>query len=166
MRDVLRVGLFSGLLMGIVASAAPCQRPAPDPGLAIGQTDFARLQWIEGSWRGRASGGAPFFERYHFDNDSTLVVESFADSKFSKRTDQVRYLWRDRHFGKRGPGPQWVATSFDSVSVGFKPAAGGGNALIWRRVDEDHWSAVMTWPPTLDKPAREVVYKMERVNGN
>jgi hypothetical protein len=161
----VRTSVLSAILLGVAGLSISAQTPMPKPGLVIGRADFARLRWIEGSWRGKSEDGAYFYERYRFTDDSTLLVESFVDAKFGKVSEQTRYVWRDRHFGNAGNGPRWVATAFDSQAVSFTPLSGAKNGLIWRWVDADHWTSVLTWPPTLDRPAREVVYQMERVKG-
>jgi hypothetical protein len=63
------------------APAAPAS-PAATP-VRVTPREFATLRWIAGDWRGGGTGGTmqpPFYERYRFADDSTLLVESFADS--------------------------------------------------------------------------------------
>src|ERR1700755_1314463 len=52
--------------------------PAATPA-RIGAAELAKLRWIEGAWRGTGDVEKPFYERYRFENDSTLAVESFPD---------------------------------------------------------------------------------------
>lgn len=158
----IRIGLLGAMIVGMATSAA-AQRLTGTPGLIIGQQDFVRLHWIEGSWRGKSDSSAPRYERYHFINDSTLVMESFADAKFSRPAERVRYEWRDRRFASTGSSGRWAATAFDSASVTFTPLSPGHNTFIWQRVDDDHWTVALSWPPSVDKPARQVVYHMERI---
>ena len=102
-RILLIVGvLATGLaLVNLSCRAGTAGNPSPNqPPSASSQTpptkrftpaDLAKLRWIEGSWRGTGDVEKPFFERYHFENESTLVTESFADESFSKITEVTRY---------------------------------------------------------------------------
>ena len=62
------------------AVAAPVTPPPAAQSASISREAFAGLRWIAGSWRGSGDGQAPFYERYRFEDDSTLVVETFTDS--------------------------------------------------------------------------------------
>jgi hypothetical protein len=57
------------------------------------------LRWIEGTWRGSGVDQAPFFERYRFENESTLAVDSFSDEKLDKIEDTRRFELKDGWFG-------------------------------------------------------------------
>src|SRR5262245_28887902 len=39
------------------------------------QSDFQKLRWLEGTWRGSDGGKGAFFEGYRFINDTTIEVE-------------------------------------------------------------------------------------------
>src|SRR5688572_2653206 len=60
---------------------------------------ISKLRWIEGTWRGSGVDQAPFFERYRFENESTLAVDSFPDEKLDKVEDTSRFELKD--------GPVW-----------------------------------------------------------
>jgi hypothetical protein len=131
---------------------------------------LARLRWIVGDWRGTGTGGttqAPFFERYRFADDSTLVVESYADSTWQTISETAQYELRGGRFGNPGPGAQWVAVRVDSVGVDFAPVAIAQNAFRWERAPgsgtrPDEWRATITpIDPTGPTPPRQ--YLMERV---
>lgn len=49
--------------------------------------DLEKLRWIEGTWRGTGGGVEPFFERYRFENATTLAVDGFDNEKLQKVTD-------------------------------------------------------------------------------
>ncbi|MBD0373849.1 MAG: hypothetical protein ICV60_23760 [Pyrinomonadaceae bacterium] len=136
------------------------QQPVPK---RITTSELKNLRWIEGTWRGTGDGQQPFFERYHFENDSTLVVESFSDETLSKVTETARYELKDGQFGNSGDGPRWVATKFDNDSITFEPVARARNQFRWERQSNDVWKAVLTWPASQNNPAKQKVYQMERV---
>lgn len=139
--------------------AASTLKPTPK---RITPDDLAKLRWIEGTWRGTGDVEAPFYERYHFENESTLVVESFEDEKVNKVTDVTRFELRDGQFGNRGEGARWVATKLDSKAITFEPVVSARNSFRWQRESENVWKAILDWPATQSKPARQRVYNMER----
>ena len=61
----------------------------------ISTSDLAKLRWIEGTWRGTGDVEAPFYERYHFESESTLVVEGLTDEKVDKVSDVTRFELKD-----------------------------------------------------------------------
>lgn len=140
-------------------AAAP-QQPVPK---RLTSSELKNLRWIEGTWRGTGDGQPPFFERYHFENDTTLLVESFADETLSKVSETSRYELKDGQFGNTGDGPRWVATRFDNNSITFEPVARASNTFRWERQSNDVWKAVLTWPASQNGPAKQRVYQMERL---
>ena len=123
--------------------------------------DVARLRWIEGTWRGSGVDQAPFFERYRFENESTLAVDSFPDEKLDKVEDTSRFELKDGRFGN----PSYVANLIDDNAVNFEPVANAKNSFRWERVSANAWKATLKWPADGNKPARERVYNMERIQG-
>jgi len=89
------------LLLAMLANVAGCARgksdyaahntasPSSTPTALLSPTpkqitpaNLAKLHWIEGTWRGTGGDVPPFYERYKFENDSTLVVETLTDETF------------------------------------------------------------------------------------
>jgi hypothetical protein len=134
--------------------------------LVVGRDDLQQLRWIVGSWRGEADGQTAFYERYRFVDDSTLVADTYSDSKFRSMKGSIRYELRDRRIKTRGGNGQWIAVGLDSLSAAFRPLAGATNDFLWQRHDADEWMAVWAWPPTPDRPARTVTYHMRKVKGS
>jgi hypothetical protein len=102
---------------------------------------------------------APFFERYRFENESTLAVDSFPDEKLEKVEDTSRFELKDGRFGN----PSYVASSIDDHGINFDPVANAKNSFRWERVSDSAWKAILKWPAEGNKPARERVYNMERI---
>ena len=124
--------------------------------------DLAKLRWIEGSWRGSGVDQAPFFERYRFENDTTLAVDSFPDEKLDKVEDTGRFELKDGQFGNGN----YVASGIDEQEINFEPVAGKAkNSFRWERVSADKWTAILKWPAADGKAARERIYNMERIPG-
>ena len=124
-------------------------------------SDIAKLKWIEGTWRGSGVDQKPFFERYRFENESTLAVDSFPDEKLDKVEDTSRFELKDGLFGNGS----YVASSIDDNGINFEPVKNANNSFRWERVSDNAWKATLKWPATGDKPARERVYNMERIPG-
>ena len=123
-------------------------------------SDVAKLKWIEGTWRGM-DGDKPFFERYTVENDA-MIVESFDDGTFAKSSDTTRFELRNGEFGSGDGDHRSVATSITENSIQFIPAVQGkGNMFRFERQTDGTWNAVLEWPATGDKPARQKVYKMQ-----
>lgn len=139
----------------------PVQSPSPSP-KSITTADLAKLRWIEGTWRGTGVDQAPFFERYKFENDSTLLTETLADETFSKVTDSGRFELKDGHFGQTQGDSGSVATALDDNSISFAPI-GKGNYFRFQRESENSWKAILNWTGK-DGAAKERVYNMERVS--
>ena len=139
--------------------AASMRKPTPKK---INPADLAKLRWIEGTWRGTGDVKTPFYERYRFENESTLLVESFDDEKVNKVTDVTRFELKDGQFGNPGEGSRWVATELSKGSVTFEPVIRARNTFRWQKESENVWKAILDWPATESAPARQKVYKMER----
>ena len=158
-----RVTTFAVLLVLLFAACkrspyAQTNRPAAKN---LSTADISKLRWIEGTWRGSGVDQKPFFERYRFENDSTLAVDSFPDEKLDKVEDTSRFELKDGRFGNGS----YVASSIDDNGINFEPLANANNSFRWERVSENVWKATLQWPAKGDKPARERVYNMERIPG-
>ena len=137
------------------APNAAAQKPTPK---YITPPDLARLRWIEGSWRGTGDIEKPFFERYHFENESTLVMESLADESLSKVNEVTRYELKDGQFGNG----RAVATALDETSITFASLARADDTYHFQRVSENSWEAILSVPASGNTPARQINYHMER----
>jgi hypothetical protein len=124
--------------------------------------DLDKLRWIEGTWRG-TGGDKPFFERYRFENATTLASDSFENEKLEKVTDTTLFELKDGEFGGGSEGSRWVATAIDDNSITFAPVTKARNSFVWKRDSKDSWTAILSWPASADKPGRERTYKMERI---
>jgi len=154
--------LFFFLLLFLLLAAcshnsSDAQTSAPAP-KKFSAADVAKLRWIEGTWRGSGVDQAPFYERYRFENETTLAVDSFPDEKLEKVEDTSRFELKDGQFSN----PSYAASSIDDKSIDFVPIAKAKNSFRWERVSDNLWKAILKWPAEGGKPARERVYNMER----
>lgn len=155
--------VISGFLIviGCARRSAAQEQPKPTPA-RLTAADLEKLRWIEGTWRG-TGGDKPFFERYRFENAKTLAVDSFENEKLEKVTDTTLFELKDGEFGGGSDGSYWVVTTIDDHSITFAPVAKARNSFIWKRDSKDLWTAILSWPASPDKPARERTFKMERI---
>jgi hypothetical protein len=75
----------------------------------------------------------------------------------------TRFELKDGMFGNSGDGSRWAATELDDNSITFSPVAKARNTFRWQRESADVWKAVLDYPAGGDKPARQRVYRMERL---
>lgn len=145
-----------------VSPPAPASSPTPWPTpIDIKPTDLAKLHWIEGSWRGTGGDVAPFFERYKFEDASTLVVETLEDETLSKISDVSRFELKAGHFGYNGGDSGSVAIALDDQSITFAPTGKSRNSFRWQRESDNSWKAVLNWTDKTGA-AKERVYNMQR----
>ena len=167
--------VFAALALAACDPPPPQATPAPAPAVPPAPTaattpqagrftpaDFRRLRWIEGSWRGSGVGQAPFYERYRFVDDSTLVVDAFPDSTLATVSESTRFELRGGTLGNPGT-VRWVASRLDDRAVDFVPVAGARNTFTWRYESPDRWTALLHWPASDTRPARDATYTMERI---
>lgn len=139
---------------------ASCQ----DPIAVLRPTDLAALRWIVGSWRGSGDGQAPFYERYRFVDDSTLLVESFRDSTLAEVSESTRYELRGGRLANVSTAQtaQWAAVRLDRGAITFAPVRGARNRFTWRPESADVWIADLAWPASNAALPRTRSYRMVR----
>jgi len=145
------------------AAAPPSAAASPQAPARITAAEFRRLRWIEGSWRGSGVGHAAFYERYRFADDSTLIVDTFPDSTLSTVSESTRFELRGGTLGNAGTTVRWVASRLDERAVDFVPVAGARNTFTWRFESPDRWTALLHWPASDTRPARDATYDMVRI---
>src|SRR5688500_3220953 len=109
------------------------QQPQPaDPGIPVKLSDFRKLKFIEGNWRGTGYS-KPFYESYRFLNDSTIESASYTDSTFTrKEPGGALIVYRGGRVYDEGQGGyRWALTRLDGGSFHFGPAARATNSFIW-----------------------------------
>jgi hypothetical protein len=119
--------------------------------------DLSKLRWIEGTWRGTGYE-SPFYERYRFENEDTLIVEYLEDESVSKVTRTTRYELKNGQFGN----DRSVATEVTDNSITFSSVANAKNNFRWQKESADSWKAILTSPATDKTSTKEVIYRMER----
>ena len=150
----------SGISSGNASNASEA-KTVPPPSKRFTKDDVAKLKWIEGSWKGM-DGENPFYERYKIDGDAMIVEELNEDG--SVKGPPGRFELRDGEFGKGEGDLRSAASEIGDGFVQFVPGTESkGNSYRFERKGTDTWHAILEWPATADKPARQKVYVMERM---
>jgi hypothetical protein len=109
----------------VISANTPSTQATPTPTPAtpakLTAEDLKKLRWIEGTWRGTGVSQPAFFERYRWENDTTLAVDSFENEKLEKVTDTTRFELKDGEFGGGSEGALYVATALDDNAITFAP---------------------------------------------
>ena len=104
--------------------------------------DFQTLRYLEGTWKGMQPNGSPFYESYHFVNDSTLLQASHTDSTFKTKSDSSLIIFRNGAvLDSSFTGRTSVAEKLDSSVVDFR--AGPNYHFTWTRQNADAWKAIL-----------------------
>jgi hypothetical protein len=130
-------------------------------GKEFSQSDFQKLRWLEGAWRGSDGGKGAFYEGYRFMNDTTIEVEFFTDSTLSKINGKGMVRLSDKSIINGAGSTFWAATSVDDRSIHFAPKQNVSNYFSWERESNDVWLARLK---NVDSQGRQIetVYRMER----
>ena len=140
-----------------VGNSAPTAQSTPSNKFTA--ADIAKLKWIEGTWRGM-DGDKPFYERYKIE-ETAMVVEGLNADGSSKDAPE-RFELKNGEFGKDEGNNRSAASAITADYVQFVPAvAGKGNSFRFERQSNGTWRAVLDWPATANKPARQKIYVME-----
>ncbi len=131
------------------------------PATRFGSADLKKLQWLEGRWHGTATGQQPYYEAYHFVNDSTLEVTYYADSAFSRTSGGARvYVSVGRIYHRSGPAT-WGASHVDEHGAYFVPEGNASGSLSWAFQSPDSWTETVRTSATGQE--KVTVYQMQRV---
>ena len=137
------------------------QEPAaqPTPSNKFTEADVAKLKWIEGTWRGM-DGDKPFYERYRVEKTALVVEGLKADGSLDG--DPARFELKNGEFGKGEGDKRSAASEITADHIQFVPAVSGKmNRFRFERQSNGTWRAVLEWPATSEKPARQKIYIME-----
>ena len=138
---------------------AACSNAQVAPSNKFTAADIAKLKWIEGTWRGM-DGDKPFYERYKIEQ-TTLIVEGLnADGSLKGEPD--RFELKNGEVGNGEGNNRSAASEITADYIQFVPAVPGKmNRFRFERQSNGTWRAVLEWPATADKPARQKIYIME-----
>jgi hypothetical protein len=105
-------------------------------------------------------GDKPFYERYKIEQNA-MVVEGLKEDG-STNDDTTRFELKNGEFGTTEGENRSGASEITDTYIQFVPAVGSkGNNFRFERQSDGTWIALLEWPATADKPARQKMYKME-----
>lgn len=139
----------------ILACSTNTQSTDSPPQTSFTTSDFKKIQWLEGAWRGSGDGVEPFFEKYHFTSETTIEIEFFSDAGLKNLTKKENITLVD---GKIVYGDS-TASRLDDKSIDF---VAKDYSFSWETESADVWIARL-YSPTREgrKLARQ--YRMERL---
>ena len=158
---VITVSFIAAACSKAQVANSDIQQPATQatPSNKFTAADIAKLKWIEGSWRGM-DGDKPFYERYKLE-ETALVVEGLKPDG-SPDGEPSRFELKNGEFGQGEGDKRSAASEITGDHVQFVPAVPGKmNRFRFERQPHGTWRAVLDWPATADKPARQKIYIME-----
>ena len=131
----------------------------PTPSNKFTAADIAKLKWIEGTWRGM-DGDKPFYERYKLEKTALVVEGLKADGSLDG--EPGRFELKNGEFGQGEGDKRSAASEITADYIQFVPAVSGKmNRFRFERQSNGTWRAVLEWPATASKPARQKIYIME-----
>jgi hypothetical protein len=138
----------------ILVFLAACEKPRSDYTIH----DFAKLRWLEGSWRGQIPKGGFFYETYRLLDDSTIAMRGYADSTLTRANDSANIMFRGGRVVDTSTAAAYAATHLDTSRVDFAPTDRARNHFTWIRQSPDRWTATL-------RPAKgdTVAYPMVRI---
>jgi hypothetical protein len=165
----VRAGVFA---LGVLACAKnDAEQPPKDfsnpsaPGQPVPAkfaiADFNALRYLEGMWQGALPNGNPFYESYHFVNDSTIFQANHTDSTFRKKSDSSLITFRggvviDSSYS----GKTYTAERLDSSIVDFR--AGPSYHFAFTRAGNDAWTANL-YNKLPDGTEKVTTYRLKRI---
>jgi len=158
---IITVSLIAAACSNAQVAKSDIQAPVaqPTPSNKFTAADIAKLKWIEGTWRGM-DGDKPFYERYKLENTALVVEGLNADG--SSKGEPDRFELKNGEFGQGEGDKRSAASEITADYIQFVPAVSGKmNRFRFERQSNGTWRAVLEWPATPDKPARQKIYIME-----
>jgi len=138
---------------------AACSNAQVAPSNKFTAADIQKLKWIEGTWRGM-DGDKPFYERYKVETTALVVEGLNADGSVKGEPD--RFELKNGEFGQGEGDNRSAASEITDDHIQFVPAVPGKmNRFRFERQANGTWRAVLEWPASSDKPARQKIYIME-----
>ena len=145
--------------LALIITSVPLLPLTQAPRRDFRTSDFKQLRWIEGTWKGQAGKGDPFFERYRFVNDSTIEMNSFTDSTLRTVSEKTTYVLRNGRIVHESNKNRWEAARFNGGTAQFVPVKGASNSFQFTRMSKDRWTATII--PSGGK--KRTVYEMRRI---
>ncbi|MBY0490495.1 MAG: CPBP family intramembrane metalloprotease [Gemmatimonadaceae bacterium] len=147
-------------LLVVMSLFAGCTRDNVEPAMA---TASALTPWrmLEGRWRGTLNDTAPFYESYHFLDDSTVEVRQPRDAGDTAAPLSGTLRVRANELRTGNADMEWIAEQLTPERIGFAPVRGATNHFQWERETADRWRATLIWEDGGHRRSRQ--YRMTRI---
>lgn len=130
------------------------------PPARVTREQFRSMDWLIGRWIGSGGNYPVFYEEYRFQDDSTIIQRSFADSTFSAATDSSFLAWRNFIVMSGNPPGEYIATAFRNRDLRFVRQGAAFAGYGFYNVVGDQWTAAIYPENRQAEPTR---YTMRRV---
>jgi hypothetical protein len=108
------------------------------------ETDFARLRFLEGRWRGAGPDGTAFFESYALVEPTVFRSERYADAGFETPIDGSTVTLLDG-VAVSAWGPfSWRATMLTATRACFEPLD-APSSFCWEQASPDTVTVTQRW---------------------
>ncbi len=122
--------------------------------------DFAKLQFLQGRWKGTAADGKEFFEEYQQPQPGVLQSHRYPDATFGQHSDGATISFKDGDVVSEWGESSWRAAEIHADGATFTPINAPGT-FIWRKVDDSTLEAVQRW--NADGREQEHITRLTRV---
>ena len=123
-------------------SSNPPRNDSSSPQISYTANDLDKIKWIEGKWKGTYKT-KPFYEIYHFTNDTTLEIISYEwNGKDSSKTSKSLVYWKDGAY-YLGEELNWKVTEITDTSIFMVPNNKASNEILWKYNDSTSWDAIL-----------------------
>jgi hypothetical protein len=127
------------------------------------QSDFGKLRWLEGTWRGTDGKNLIFYERYQFIDETTIEFKSFGqDQTLTKIKRRGTIAYKDGAILSLEDSTGSTVIAIDDKSVHFESQGDPRNSYSFEKESRDIWLARLKYTDSQGTPA-ETVFRMERV---
>lgn len=113
--------------------------------ITYSRNDLNKIKWIEGKWRG-THRTKPFYEIYHFTNDTTLEIISYDwNGKDSANSSKTSLHWKNGAY-YLGDQSNWKVTAITDSTIVMIPNYKASNDIVWKYHDSASWDAILNNP--------------------
>jgi hypothetical protein len=108
------------------------------------ESDFSRLKFLEGRWKGVGPDGKEFYEEYVLAEPTLLRSLRYADTTFNKATDGSTVTLTDGEVTSTWGEFTWRATSLTPSKACFEPV-NAPSEFCWESAAPDSITVTQRW---------------------
>lgn len=122
--------------------------------------EFARLQFLEGRWKGQAADGKDFYEEYDRPDQRTFRSRRFTSAAFAEHSDGSTITFLDGEVLSTWGEFTWRASEIGAAHAVFAPVQ-APTQFTWRRIDDQTLEAHQRW--STDGNEQQLTIRMTKV---